>query len=93
MPRPPVVLQGVYLGTDWAKPTYAPTVSYLDNYLKYIVQSPYMDMLTQAGYGVGRGGLGADAGFQVHAGDTVMRSGHAQGRLEGAGHQVSCHLY
>ncbi len=44
------------------------------------------------GYGVGRGGLGADAGFQVHAGDTVMRSGHAQGRLEGAGHQVSWSL-
>jgi hypothetical protein len=53
---PHVQVQALYIGSDWA------TVSALkvqktntDTFLKSIVNSPYMDMLTNAGYGVGRG--------------------------------------
>jgi hypothetical protein len=53
---PHVEVQALYLGSDWVNnPTlYAQTGS-LEGYLGYLVNSPYMDMLTNAGYGVGRG--------------------------------------
>jgi hypothetical protein len=44
------------------------------------------------GFGVGMGGLGMDAGFRVQAGDSVIRSGIAQGSLSGGGHEVSWDL-
>jgi hypothetical protein len=51
-----VEVQGVYLGSDW----YYNSANYqmtgrLDAYLRYMVNSPYMDMLTNAGYAVYRG--------------------------------------
>src|SRR5256885_8483443 len=50
---PHVEAQAVYLGSDWSSPTLQTQSAALDQYLGYLVQSPYMDMLTQAGYGVG----------------------------------------
>ena len=56
-----VEAQGVYLGSDWNTNTSLKNqAATLDQFLSYLVQSPYMDMLTNAGYNVGRGT--ADAG-------------------------------
>lgn len=51
-----VEAQAVYLGSDWSTNTSLKNqTEALDTYLANLVQSPYMDMLTNAGYGVGRG--------------------------------------
>jgi len=52
---PHVETQAVYLGSDRSNSTLQSQSAALDQYLGYLVQSPYMDMLTQAGYGVGQG--------------------------------------
>src|SRR4051812_7638314 len=51
-----VEAQGVYLGSDWAaNSSLNSQAAALDQYVGYLVNSPYMDMLTTAGYNVGRG--------------------------------------
>jgi len=51
-----VQAQAVYLGTDWQNnASLQSQTGQLDQFVKTIVNSPYMDGLTQAGYGVGRG--------------------------------------
>ena len=50
---PQVELQPVYYGSAWT--TAAQNQTYLDAYAKDIVGGSFMDSLTQAGYGVGRG--------------------------------------
>ncbi len=51
-----VEAQAVYLGSDWStSATLKTQAAAVDQYLGYLVQSPYMDMLTAAGYNVGRG--------------------------------------
>jgi hypothetical protein len=60
---PKVEVQALYLGSDWYSnmPSSQPALNYfqlaetLDLYLQSIVNSSYMDMLSNAGYGVGRG--------------------------------------
>ncbi len=59
---PQVEVQGVYYGVGWHDTSmnlqgYTPyqLTSYLEGELGYLVQSPFMDTLTDAGYGVGRG--------------------------------------
>jgi hypothetical protein len=52
---PRVEVQGVFLGSDWASPAYHGQVDYLDSFLNTVVNSSFMDAMTQAGYGVGRG--------------------------------------
>jgi hypothetical protein len=51
-----VEAQPVYLGSDWAiNSTLQVQTAAIDQFMSSLVQSPYMDMLTQAGYNVGRG--------------------------------------
>jgi hypothetical protein len=51
-----VSAQAVYLGSDWQNTSTLQTQKgQLDQFVSTIVQSPYMDMLTNAGYNVGRG--------------------------------------
>jgi hypothetical protein len=51
-----VEVQGVYLGDQWyANPTLYNQTGYLEGFLGTIVNSSYMDMLSNAGYRVGRG--------------------------------------
>ena len=51
-----VETQAVYLGSDWITNTSLNSqTATLDHFLSYLVQSPYMDMLSNAGYNVGRG--------------------------------------
>lgn len=51
-----VEAQAVYLGSDWnSNATLQSQTTAIDNFLSNIVQSSYMDMMTNAGYGVGRG--------------------------------------
>jgi hypothetical protein len=53
---PNVEAQAVYLGSDWSdNPTLHSQVQYVEGFLQYIVNSPFMDMLTRAGYRVGPG--------------------------------------
>jgi hypothetical protein len=49
---PHVELQGLYIGSAWSGNS---TTGQFEGYLQYLVNSPYMDMLTNAGFGVGRG--------------------------------------
>ncbi len=51
-----VEAQPVFLGSDWnTNSTLNQTAASIDQFVSYLIQSPYMDMLTQAGYNVGRG--------------------------------------
>jgi hypothetical protein len=51
-----VEVEALYYGSDWVNnPTYQSQVGYLEGFLKSLVNSSYMDMLSNAGYGVGRG--------------------------------------
>jgi hypothetical protein len=50
---PQVEAQALYYGPSWQN---APDLrAQMEGFLQYIVNSPYMDMLQRAGYGVGRG--------------------------------------
>src|SRR5258708_2672947 len=51
-----VSAQAVYLGSDWQNTSSLQTQKgQLDQFVSTIVQGSYMDMLTNAGYNVGRG--------------------------------------
>ena len=51
-----VEAQAVYMGSDWSTNSSLTTqTTQLDQFVSTIVNSPYMDMLKNAGYGVGRG--------------------------------------
>lgn len=51
-----VETQAVYLGSDWQNTSTLKTqTGQVDTFLSTIVNSPYMDMMTNAGYNVGRG--------------------------------------
>jgi len=51
-----VEVQALYYGSEWVTDsTAASQVAQLDGFLHYIANSPYTDMLTKAGYGVGGG--------------------------------------
>jgi hypothetical protein len=53
---PHVEVQGLYLGSDWLNnSTYYQQTGFLEGFLKTTVNSTYLDSLTSAGYGVGRG--------------------------------------
>jgi hypothetical protein len=53
---PHVEVQGLYIGDQWANnPTLVKQNGYLEGFLDSIVHSTYMDALTNAGYGAGRG--------------------------------------
>jgi hypothetical protein len=57
---PHVEVQALYYGSDWFNnPAYYKQTGYLEGYLNNIVHGSYMDMLNQAGYGVGRGSFDA----------------------------------
>jgi hypothetical protein len=51
-----VEVQGIYYGSDWYNnPNLYNQTYQFEGYLQYQVNSPYMDMLSKAGYNVGRG--------------------------------------
>jgi hypothetical protein len=52
---PHVEAQAMFYGSDWATRAYYGQAIQLSGFLGNIVNSSYMDMLTKAGYGVGRG--------------------------------------
>jgi hypothetical protein len=59
---PHVEVQALYLGSDWlGDRTLAQQKRVLDGFLPGLVGGPYMDVLTAAGYGVGRGTASAGA--------------------------------
>jgi hypothetical protein len=53
---PHVEVQGLYIGDQWGNnATLNSQANYFEGFLNSIVHSSYMDALTNAGYGVGRG--------------------------------------
>lgn len=51
-----VEIEAIYLGSAWStNPTYQQQRTQFDTFLAHIANSSYMDMLTNAGYKVGRG--------------------------------------
>ena len=53
---PHVEVQGLYLGSDWYyNSTYYNQTGQFEDFNRFLPQSSYMDLLTQLGYGVGRG--------------------------------------
>jgi hypothetical protein len=51
-----VEVQGMYLGSDWYNNrTYYNQTAQFEAFNRFLPQSSYMDLLTQLGYGVGRG--------------------------------------
>jgi hypothetical protein len=50
---PHVEIQPVFYGSNWS--STPSQVTQFQNYLNYLATSPYMDMLANAGYGVGQG--------------------------------------
>jgi hypothetical protein len=53
---PHVEVQGMYLGSDWYNNgTYYNQTAQFEAFNRFLPQSSYMDLLTQLGYGVGRG--------------------------------------
>lgn len=53
---PHVEVQALYYGSDWSTDqTYNEQTGYLERFLGNVVNSSYMDMLSNAGYRVGRG--------------------------------------
>lgn len=52
---PNVQAQAVYLGSQWANSSMSSQITQTDQFLSALVNGPYMDMLTNAGYNVGRG--------------------------------------
>ena len=57
---PHVEVQGLYLGSDWYyNGTYYNQTAQFEAFNRFVPQSSYMDLLTQLGYGVGRGSTSA----------------------------------
>jgi hypothetical protein len=52
---PHVEVEALYLGSDWDTGTYVNLHRNLDTFLGVVTTGSYMDMLTNAGYNVGRG--------------------------------------
>jgi hypothetical protein len=53
---PHIEVQGMYLGADWYNSgTYYNQTAQLESFNRFLPQSSFMDLLTQLGYGVGRG--------------------------------------
>jgi hypothetical protein len=53
---PHVEVQGLYLGSDWYyNGTYYNQTAQFEAFNRFLPQGSYMDLLTQLGYGVGRG--------------------------------------
>lgn len=50
-----VAVQGLYIGDQWSNNTLSAQKNRFEGFLNTMVQSSYMDALTNAGYGVGRG--------------------------------------
>ena len=79
-----VEAQAVYLGSEWAAPVAGqPRPATVDASLADLVGGAYMDALTRAGYGVGRGT--ASAGVidpTAYAPDTMLSDAAIQARLQ-----------
>jgi hypothetical protein len=62
-----VEVQALYYGSNWVNnPSLNQRAVNFEGFLSYLVNSPYMDMLNQAGYGVGRGTF--SSGFTYNVG-------------------------
>lgn len=76
-----VEVQAVYLGGGWS--SQAQTRATMDAFLANVTNSPYMDAMTNAGYGVGRGSAAAGVVDNAALGNNlVLSDAWIQGRLQ-----------
>ncbi len=80
---PHVEVQPLYYGSGWTTPTYAAQTATLNAFASDITGGAYMDALTRAGYGVGRGTAiaGAVDGTALTAG-SVITDASIQARIQ-----------
>jgi hypothetical protein len=78
---PSVQVEGLYLGSQWySNSTLYQQTGYFEGFLGNVVNSSYMDMLNQAGYGVGRGSATTGSIDLMKLGSSVSDS-QIQGQL------------
>jgi hypothetical protein len=78
-----VEAQAVYYGNAWDSGTYASQKTTLDSFLSYIVNSPYTQALTNAGYGVDSGTASAGVVDPANlAAGTTLQDSQIQGELQ-----------
>lgn len=86
-----VEAQAVYLGSQWASnASLQSQASATDQFLSTLVNGPYMDMLTNAGYDVGRGTATAGAVDNININSVALSDNQIQNDLAAmiAGGQV-----
>jgi hypothetical protein len=74
---PNVEVQAMYYGSDWDSGPYLAQAVQLNSFLSSLVNSSFMDMLTKAGYRVGRGSASAGDLYEVNV-DKTQRLTDAQ---------------
>ena len=81
---PHVEAQAVFLGSAWTTPIASePKPSTIDASLADLTSGAYMDSLTQAGYGVGRGSASAGAiDHTVFSANSVISDNSIQARIQ-----------
>jgi hypothetical protein len=73
---PHVEAQPVFLGSTWtSNATLVTEAAAVDNFVSYLVQSPYMDLMTDAGYNVGQGTATTGARVAATLAATVTDAG------------------
>jgi hypothetical protein len=78
-----VEAQAVYYGNGWNSSATAGQQATLDGFLKYIVNSPYTQALTNAGYGVGSGTASAGVLDPVNlANGSTLQDSQIQAELQ-----------
>jgi hypothetical protein len=83
---PHVEVQGLYYGSDWGSdPVYLNVKNNLEGFLKNIVNSSYMDMLTEDGYGVGRGTADGGSIYATNVNKAqYLTDGQVQSTIQGS---------
>jgi hypothetical protein len=66
------LVEVVYYGQQWQDPSLAPTRDQIDQFMAYVVDSPFMDVLSQ--YGVGHGQVTDSVVLPDAVGDNVASS-------------------
>jgi hypothetical protein len=79
-----VEAQALYYGSNWStNPTLFSQTGYFEGFLQSTVNSSYMDMLGNAGYGVGRGSWSGGKIYLANPGSTIS-DGDIRGAIQNA---------
>jgi hypothetical protein len=71
---PNVQVQPVFYGSGWSTQANYPTIGKIDNFLGYLVNSSYMDLMNYEGYHIGHGSVSSPLGYNYKVGSTLSDS-------------------